>query len=299
VSAWAQRALADEPAVRDEAVEALLQFYFADLGEGAVPPLERALKSESRILRERAAEALYIVARGPRCEAELAGLIKRLGDKDPWERLSAAHSLSLYEKAALPARPALERALSDPNRGVRKQAALALAGLGPDGKAAIPTLLAMLNDKKALLDRMCAAISLGHIGPAAAEAVPPLVGLLEEPSEGLREVAALALARIGPAAKPALPALRKALKDDDPDVRINAALALWHLERDTRTTVPILRQAFRLENPHTDLRLVLQALGEMGSAAREAVPDLIPLLRQEKYCLHWFAAQALRKEGPG
>src|SRR5262249_7774728 len=61
----------------------------------------------------------------------------------------------------------------------RIQAALLLARLGPEAKAAVPALVRALKDRDPFV-RDAAAGALGRIGPAAKEAAPELITLLEQ-----------------------------------------------------------------------------------------------------------------------
>jgi HEAT repeat protein len=62
---------------------------------------------------------------------------------------------------------------------VRSDAAMALGGIGPAAKAAVPALIEALNDKGFNV-RYWAATSLGQIGPAAKDAVPALIEALKD-----------------------------------------------------------------------------------------------------------------------
>ena len=62
--------------------------------------------------------------------------------------------------------------------------------------------------------RKVAAEALGGIGPEAKTAVPALIEALKNEHEYVRATVALALGGIGPEAKAAAPALKEALKDE-------------------------------------------------------------------------------------
>jgi HEAT repeat protein len=61
----------------------------------------------------------------------------------------------------------------------RVQAALLLARLGPEAKAAVPALVRALKDRDPFI-REAAASALGRVGPAAKDAAPDLIRLLEQ-----------------------------------------------------------------------------------------------------------------------
>jgi HEAT repeat protein len=103
--------------------------------------------------------------------------------------------------------------------------------------------------------------NIGEIGPAAAAAIPALVDVARHDHISLRSWAISdGLGRVG---KPALPALRPFLKD-----------------RSVRT-------------------VTVCAIGEIGPDASEAVPDMIPLLKDSTWLTRMQTCNALAKIGPG
>ena len=123
---------------------------------------------------------------------------------------------------------ALANALSDPDTGLRKHAALALSVLASrwyepkqkslDIRTALPNLMRALEDADSNV-RGWSAQAIGQMGPDGAPAVPKLIALLANPDEGSRNSACIALRGIGPSARNAIPALELALSDPSPDVR--------------------------------------------------------------------------------
>ena len=89
-----------------------------------------------------------------------------------------------------------------------------LRKLGPEAKAAVPNLIKILEDKKAVIPGVEAAV---------AEQVIPRK---EEANPDLRASAASTLAAIGPDAKPAIPILLASIKDKEWNVRL-ACTRLW------------------------------------------------------------------------
>src|SRR5881394_1190688 len=136
---------------------------------------------------------------------------------------------------------ALAQAFQDPDVEFRRNVALAFGVLSggwwsfdgerrkADISAALPTLIATLNDADSLV-RAWAAQAIGNIGPDAAAAVPALIALLTTGDEAARNSACIALRGIGPAARPALIALRGALSDPSADVRGFAERAIKSIE---------------------------------------------------------------------
>ena len=112
--------------------------------------------------------------------------------------------------------------------------------------------------------------------------------------------AAEVLGRMGSAAKSAVPALRELLKVSDPDTRLQIAVALWTIDHRAEEAVGVLvsllkdsatssqRNAlnppgrFGLTSstpPPPPCQLAAEALGQMGPAARAAVPALTEVMK--------------------
>lgn len=135
--------------------------------------------------------------------------------------------------------PAVAAALSDPDVGMRRNAALVLIDLNApwsrkprvDTTAAIPALIRAMEDPDAHV-RAWAAHAIQPMGPAGAPAVPALIRLLSDPDEGPRNDSAIALRAIGAPAKSALPALRRNLEDPMKDPRHFARMAIEAIEAD-------------------------------------------------------------------
>jgi HEAT repeat protein len=88
--------------------------------------------------------------------------------------------------------PGLVRALGDVDFGVRQNAAIALAEVGPP---ALPSLTEALKDRNRDR-RAAAAYALGQMGAAARSAVPALVRALDDEDRLVRRQAALAVGRV-------------------------------------------------------------------------------------------------------
>jgi len=141
----------------------------------------------------------------------------------------------------------------------RIQAAKALAELGPEAKAAVPALIAALNDSDEQV-RGQVVRALGRIGPDAAAAVGPLLEVARKERSGFVDISN-AIVQIG---KPAVPAL--------------------------------VAQATKSPPWSSQSRYALFLLGDLGPKAREAVPALADLLRDE--VLAFLVAKTLLKIDP-
>jgi HEAT repeat protein len=202
-------------------------------------------------------------------------LVKALGDNEAARREAAAEVLG---RIGPPARadgtvvPALIAALKDKSSTVALTAAMALAQIDATrAGAAVPLLVDSL-------DVPGAAVALANIGPDARSAVPALIAALkarkqDANQESFRAGARLALARIG---KPAVPALLAALRDKQDDVAPLAGEALGWVLPPPKEAVPALREALRNDRAHA--AIYAHALGQLGSLARPALPELTELL---------------------
>jgi HEAT repeat protein len=203
---------------------------------------------------------------------------------------------------------ALVGLLDDEDQGVRAKAAIVLAEIGPQAKAAVPALLETLKKHP---DNFIA-MSLARLRPDADTVVPTLVEMLRNENPEARMAAANLLTEFGPQAKAAVPALADMRNDKDERVRTQTALALWKIDRQAEPAVSALAEQLKKD----DLQICLYAartLREIGPPAEKAVPALIQVMRKrsepkdesEKLRQQYFldnvrpvAAETLGKIGP-
>src|SRR5262249_60209470 len=121
--------------------------------------------------------------------------------------------------------------------------------------------------------RAFAAAALWQIDSATQPRVlPVLTEVLREPDYASGPAVLRALARIGPAAKETVPWVADAVKHSQPAIRVEAALALWRITGQTERTLPVLLDAFDERFYYGSRQAGVQALGDMGPAAKVAVP---------------------------
>ena len=162
-------------------------------------------------------------------------------------RAPLVRSLGAFGADAAPATKELASLLSDPDPEVRGAAVWALSQMGAQAAAAAPEAAKLLEDAD-LQVRGLAALALRDIGKGAAAVIPELSAALQDPVASVRMTAASALGRRGAAASSAVPALVAALEASNvPDI--------------SNDGVQVMRN-------------ICYALGDIGPAAREAIPAM-------------------------
>ena len=139
---------------------------------------------------------------------------------DIFLRVLAAQVLVFMKQPADPLIPGLSEMVTDKDCPMGWRAVLVLGGMGPSGKAAVPTLLKLLDRPDLPVaggqraNRLLVYRALGMIGPDASAAIPRMLGSLQTPNYfarrqsqaeyHIRSEVGLALARMGPAGKQAV-----------------------------------------------------------------------------------------------
>jgi HEAT repeat protein len=200
----------------------------------AVPVLNRAVETGGPSVRIEAIRALAQIQ--PPAPETLATLSKAMRDTDPAVQRAAAAALGDVGAVS-----ALAEALKDPNKHVRRNAVR-------------PLRRVVIRDRSATATRAV---------------VTALADALKDPDGGVRRAAASSLGAIGPEAVDAIPALAATTMDPDTSVRNATIEALGRIG--SPAAVPVLVQA--LKDPRTG-SLAVRALGNMGPAARGAIPAL-------------------------
>lgn len=183
--------------------------------------------------------------------SDVERLLIELQSEDLEVRRAAAGELGTLKPLQPEVQAALQTAIADPDREVRR---LSCYALGEIGAGDTGVLAAALQDAEMSV-RLAAAYALlkidsGHAGaaevlsramlagdggvivgvtkegPRAAWAVPTLTRLLADRRPGIRRLAAEGLGKIGGASHSALPTLQQALQDRDDRVREAATQAI-------------------------------------------------------------------------
>lgn len=235
-----------------------------------VADLLRAIRSprDPYALHE-AYEAVESVNRAGRGNAAAAPLIGLLEENTSAIRVSAVQALGKLHADPELVVPALIEAFAD--KDLRYVVTVTLGELRPIDGRIVPALILALRDEDPRI-RQAAASALLELGPAAEAAVPALIAALDEAP--LRLEVLFALKTMGPKARPAVPALLTLLKTATGYDRLNAADALWRIDSNVDMVVPALVES--LKDPFLPIRRdAANALGEIGPRASDAVPALI------------------------
>ena len=198
---------------------------FGPGAKAAVPALRELLKDQLPDRRTVAAETLYAVDPAQR-EVGVQVLLESLPSSSGFSRVRVALALCRLDGVKPRYLDALTVCLTDADWGVRHEAVLALAHIGPDAKAALPALESVLGDEMPY-NRLHAARALWKVSGRPQPAVVALAAATKDPTSAeLRRQAAELLAEMGPDGKGAVPALAAALRETNPTVRAAAAEAL-------------------------------------------------------------------------
>jgi uncharacterized protein (UPF0335 family) len=171
---------------------------------------------------------------------------------------------------------ALEKALSD--KGAKKderlcvEAAKELAIMGASSRVAVPTLeFAALDPRESVGD--AAADTLRQVDPERATAWA--ITNLESPAIPIRRRAVLVLEAGVSVGNEAIPALMKATENSDASVRTAAMQALAKTAPDVYSQRVLGKLIRQLRNGSRGVREnAAEQLGTLGSAAKEALPEL-------------------------
>ena len=231
------------------------------------------------------ASSLNLPAWRPDQDPPLADWLVALSHDSPFERPPA----SAAESGTFPPLTAVNSILSllkDSDRDVRLAAVKALGALVAEMRRVLPAICAELS-QAAVNDaddgvRAEVVRALLRAGPQPATEVGALVDALGSDVDVVRFHAAVALGDLGPAGGPGLSALIHAsLWDEEPGVRVEAAMALWKIDDHKKPLVlDVLIHALGDANELL-CWIAAESLGQMGRAARTAVPALRQSLQRD------------------
>ena len=273
-----------------------LDSYFASLalgglGEPAVAPLMRAVRSADRRIRYRASESLGRI--GP---PALDPVIDVLSDSSPDTRCAASHALDLMHAGAAKAVPMLTPLLQTGSADLTRCVIQALGFIGSD--EALGALRSELGVEEFSPETLNALAVMRHRAEAATADVLPL---LKSTDPSIRMIAARTLGEIAPPSPVVVTELVASLSDVNSLTRQQAAHALGKLGPPAAAAIPKLRQVLAPVGGNEDRSMIfaaVEALGKMGAAAAEAVPDIIRFWVADDPTVRRASVEAITRIGP-
>jgi HEAT repeat protein len=265
--------LADEDAGKRESAAHLLALIGSPAAKGAAPALVAVLTGESERVRAAAASALS--ALDHETEKAYAELALAAASKDAAVRAYAAEGYGWAKSRTKDALAALATLLKDRDPYVRLCAAKGYRDLGVKAKNALIRLRKARKDKDAKVRGMVAA-ALGRLGKHARAAVKDLIAMMADKDEAVRFHVAGALHALR---EFSFPLLMEALEGEKKAPKLQAVEALARFGPDGKAAVPELVKLAKVED--RDFQLAsLRTLGDLGAAAKDALPDLRLLAHQ-------------------
>jgi HEAT repeat protein len=273
-----------DPKRRKAAVLALSDFK--QEAAFAIPKMKVLLSDSNVQVRQAATSALWLMKLP--AEEGIRIFSERLRDSDPLVRDRAAGALKGYGNEA---KDCVELIAAHLESSHGKDCTLSLdtlAEIGPDAKAAIPSLTKALRDPAFETERVAKA--LWKIGRNAELVLPALIELVKtKKDEGACDV----IADIGPAAKSAVPALIEAVQSADWDLQWAAVDALGRIGPDAAQAVPALIEA-AIQGHGQVPSAASKALAEIGKASVEPIGEKLQSGSKERD----FLLDALAQIGP-
>jgi HEAT repeat protein len=288
--------------------------HLGSAGKPASAAIRELLKSDRQATRQAAALALaYIGDSSPEAAAILSASLGGRVDGTETQIIYALGKMGAASKAAVPALCLwLGPAVRLPHN--RLSVVSTLGQIGPDAAPAVPLLLPLLRGNDQQL-RLATARALAKIDKKRLpEVVAALIDDLGvDPPGYFNSTAARALGEIGPDANDAVPALLSLLNHSYAMVRVEAARALHFIDsghdaRVVEVLLAILEQEKELPvppyapgtmfgegGPQYPRAGAVVALGEIGPAAKPALPKLKELAKSKDWLVRKAAAEAINK----
>ncbi len=259
------------------------------LRKEAAEALVEGLKSQDSLIRVTSARGLAALPPAP--DITIPIFEKAFKDADD---ATIRHALDALVSLGPTAVPRLIEALK--HTGVRVEVASMLGRMGANAAPATEALAPLLLDKDPSDDKYVL-LALAKIGPGAKAAVPTLVEVLKKGDSPEVHGIIYALGSIGPDAAPAVALIEANLKSDDVSLALISAWALAKIQPASSElaakTVPVLIAG--LSSPIPQFRQgAAEALGELGSLAKEAVPALQKALNDDEPSVRRAAVHAIR-----
>jgi HEAT repeat protein len=253
------------------------------IGKDAVAPLVRLVNDKDPGVRFCAVWTLGLI--GPDARSTTGAVVGALKDKDDGVRRKAAYTLKRIDPDLQAAAPALIAVLGDSNTDVREEAAEAIKRFGAK---AVPFLAQAIRESASV--RAAALAVLNQIPADADTLVAAFAPLLCEKDLAVQQVACDVLIRQG---KAAIPRLLPLLKDKDLRVRLEGLRLLTTIPADSALMLGQLKLLAADKAP----ALRESALVLLGRLGPEGVPHLIGALTDQDAGVRWTAVFSLGEMG--
>jgi HEAT repeat protein len=172
----------------------------------------------------------------------------------------------------------LTQMLEDPDRNVRKQAMLALFHIGADAKPSGPVLSEIMKKEENSALFLSASAALAKADPELE--CETLGVVLRDKSNPDRRYWALAVLLDEAAhCQPILPAVQELFQEPDSPMRVDAIRVLGRLQQPPEPLAAALCAILNTNQIENSGVQAVEALGELGSGAKTAVPLLIKILK--------------------
>jgi len=204
----------------------------------------------------------------------------------------ACRVLENYGSDALPAEDDLVQILKQGNPSSRGWAAIVLGAIGPtDKNDVVPMLIASLSEAKAQVEKQRVLLGISYLEREAQRAIPTVQEFLDSRTDRVKPHAAFALYKISGDQKTLVSEFLKAL--DDQNERTFAFDLLKRLE--PQEAIPMLPGLVDLlDAAEEDVREnAVLAIGRLGPAAKDALPEVEKLLDDSDVLVQEAAAQTI------
>jgi HEAT repeat protein len=183
------------------------------------------------------------------------------------------------QEDASPALPVVIDALKTEDSKIRLEALQTLRAIDRDAKSS-RAVAAILSDQDINVRNHAFGLLGSKFGPKAKEAVPELLKISKRATDPRDRVNAIdALHSIRPNVEELLPVLREALKAKEREIRVHAQSAIGQLGETGKDAVPDLIAAIKNAEDLHELGTIVDALGNIGPAAKPALPAINEAIR--------------------
>ncbi len=251
-----------------------------------VPLLIKGLEHSESAVRRNVAYALLSL--GPVARPAVPALAGLMKDGEESRKVAIAALISIGNDAI----PVLRRALEGQDAQVKREICAALFRDTPAAQLLLPAIERLLLDGD---DEVCraAVICLLNLHALGEPLRKKLTRQLESPSEFQRVEACSFLGGFGTKGTAAIPTLKLLLLDPSVLVRAWAAATLCAIDPKGEVVLPSVLEMVANEGDPGCRSTVLEALGEMGTAARRALERVRAALKDRSEAVRGNAALAL------